>query len=68
MTKTTIESAKYKIKKLLLVLTVFGRSFFMDPDFRIESAFLADPNPDSGKKNSIRIRKKVRIRKHCQNV
>ena len=47
-------SANMKKKKILLVLTVLGRFFFMDPDFRPirirtqEKKF----DPDPGKKNS----------------
>ena len=49
--KDRVESAKYDIIFLLLLLTVFGR-FFVDPDY------LADPDWDSGKESPIRIRTK----------
>ena len=44
----------------LLVLTVFGRVFFTDPD---PDFFLSDPDPDSGKK--VRSVQKDPDPKHC---
>ena len=50
--KYSVESAKYEIKKCLLVLTFFDFfSWIRIWIFRIGSGFgfLADPDPDSGK-------------------
>ena len=52
---------KYKIFLLVRYryLKVFGR-FFMDPDFPDGIRIFGLSGPDAGKKNSIRIRKKIR--------
>ena len=55
--KDSVDSAKYEIIKKFSLYLSFWTVFFMDPDFpvwiwifRIGSGFLADPDPDSGKK------------------
>ena len=53
-------SAKYEEKNLFYtcVLTVYGRFFHESGFSGSEQDFLADPEPNSGKKTPIRIMKK----------
>ena len=47
--KNSVESARYEIRKFLLVFTVLGRFFLHGSGsgfFRIRSGFSADPDPD----------------------
>ena len=62
--KDSVESAKYEFKNFLLVLQFLDVFFHGSGFFRIGCGFLADQDPDSGKKSLIQIRKKNPDPKH----